>query len=296
MTGAVALIVNPRAGHGAGARLGQAVAAELGRLGLPCVAQFTAMPGDAGALTGAALATGTATVVVAGGDGTFNEAANGFVGAAGAGQALGLVPLGTGNDFCKALGIPADWRAACARIAAGRLKSVDAGRCNGRVFVNGVGAGFDARVALEASRVRWVRGAPVYLVALAKALLLRHATPGARITHDGGTLEGPVTLVVTMNGTHFGGVFPIAPDASIDDGLLELLVAPALTRRGILRLLPYLLRGTHTTRPGITHLRTGRVRVEFDQPVVLQADGEILDTEAVRVDVTVEPGALRLLC
>lgn len=242
-----------------------------------------------------ALRNGVDCVAVAGGDGTVNEAVNGYIGVARNPQALALIPVGTGNDFAKMLGLSGDWRLACERIASGRRRRVDAGRCNGRLFANGIGAGFDAQVALEANGIRWLRGNAVYGLALARTLLLHYATPRARIVHDEGVIERPITMLAAANGKTYGGAFRMAPDADVADGLLELVVADALTRVGILCLVPHVMRGTHVGRAGVTVLRTKRVVVETDEPLVVHADGEIIDRSATRLDVEVLPGALLVI-
>ena len=291
----VQLIVNPAAGRGAGARLAPELLARLRRRGLECEARSSSAPGEVVALVSGALRSGVDCVAVAGGDGTVGEAANGYFGTARADQALAIIPVGTGNDFAKMLGVSGDWLLACERIAEGRHRRVDLGRCNGRVFANGIGAGFDAQVALEANRIRWLRGNAVYGVALARTLLLRYATPRARIVHDSGVLEGRITMMAAANGTTYGGAFRMAPNADIADGLLELVVADALSRAGILGLVPHVMRGTHVGRPGVTVLRTRRAVVEADEPLVVHADGEIIERAARRLEIEVLSGALLVI-
>ena len=288
----IALLVNPQAGRGAGRRLGSEVRERLRRAGLGCELQFTNAPGEMRGLVAAALRNGVDCVAIAGGDGSVNEAVNGYVGVAREGQACAVIPLGTGNDFAKMLGVGNDWRLACERIARGETRRVDAGRCNGHVFANGIGAGFDAQVALEASGIRWIRGNAVYGVALARTLLLRYATPNARIVHDGGAIETGITMLAAANGTTYGGAFRIAPDADIADGMLDLMVADRLSRAGIIGFIPHVLRGTHVGRQGVTMARTRRLVVETDEPLVVHADGEIIDRAAKRLEVEVLPGAL----
>ena len=289
---AVALIVNPSAGRGAGRRLVPEVQARLRQQGLDTDLRLSNAPGETTSLVADALRDGADCVAVAGGDGTVNEAVNGYVGVAREDQALAIIPLGTGNDFAKILGVGGDWRLACERIAEGRRRRVDAGRCNGRVFANGIGAGFDAQVALEANGIRWLHGNAVYGLALARTLLLRYATPHARITHDGGTMEGRITMLAAANGTTYGGAFRIAPDADIADGLLDMMVADRLSRAGIIGFIPHVLRGTHVGRLGVTMVRTKRVTVVTDEPIVVHADGEIIDRAATRIEVEVLPGIL----
>ena len=247
-------------------------------------------------LVTAALRGGAECVAIAGGDGTVNEAVNGYVGIARSDQTFAVIPLGTGNDFAKMLGVGKDWRVACDRVASGRSRRVDAGRCNGHLFANGIGAGFDAQVAIEASRIRWLRGNAVYGVALARTLLLSYSTPRARIIHDNGTLDTSITMLAAANGTTYGGAFRIAPSADIADGMLDLMVARGLSRAGIIRFIPHVLRGSHVGRKGVTTARTKRLVVETDEPLAVHADGEIIDRAAKRLEVEVLPGALLAVC
>jgi YegS/Rv2252/BmrU family lipid kinase len=288
------LIVNPAAGRGRAGRLLPQVLARLHRAGFAGEPRLTRSPGEASVLVREALGRGAACVAIAGGDGTVNEAVNGYVGVARDAQALGVIPLGTGNDFAKMLGVGSDWSRACDAIGSGALRRVDAGVCNGRYFVNGVGAGFDAQVALEAQGIRWLRGNAVYGLALARTLLWHHSTPRARIAHDAGVHEGEVTLVAAANGAYYGGAFHMAPQADVGDGRLDVVVADALSRLGILGLVPHVLRGTHLGRPGVRLLRTRRLVIESEAPLAVHADGEILARAARRIDVEILAGALQV--
>ena len=113
--------------------------------------------------------------------------------------------------------------------------------------------------------------------------------------HDSGVLEGRITMMAAANGTTYGGAFRMAPNADIADGLLELVVADALSRAGILGLVPHVMRGTHVGRPGVTVLRTTRAVVEADEPLVVHADGEIIERAARRLEIEVLSGALLVI-
>jgi diacylglycerol kinase (ATP) len=288
----IALLVNPAAGRGAGRRLAPQVQERLDQGGVDCSVQFTSAPGEMREMVAAALRDGADCVAVAGGDGSVNEAVNGYVGVAREDQALAVIPLGTGNDFAKMLGVANDWKVACDRIVHGQTRRVDAGRCNGHVFANGIGAGFDAQVAIEASGIPWLRGNAVYGLALARTLLLSYSTPHARIVHDGGAIETRITMLAAANGTTYGGAFRIAPGADIADGMLDLMVADGLSRAGIIGFIPHVLRGTHVGRKGVTMVRTRRLVVETDEPLAVHADGEIVDRAAKRLEVEVLASAL----
>ena len=305
------LIVNPEAGRGLGRERGAAIGHYLQELGLPARILNSAGPGDVQAKVQAALAEKPRVVIAAGGDGTVHEAVNGWM-RAGGGAPLGVVPVGTGNDFVKMLGLSHDWREACWRCVRGETRRVDVGKCTGTYerpgrqdagrddassfwFANSLGIGFDAQVALEANKIRWLRGNAVYGLALAKILTLMHSTPEVRIRHDGEKLVTPITLLTINNGKVEGGAFVMAPDAEIDDGLFDVVVAKGMGRLGVLQLLPQVLKGQHMSHPKVVKFRTGRLSVEADVPLPIHADGELTYTGAMKLEIEVMPKALEVI-
>jgi len=290
-----ALIINPAAGRGAGRRLGAAVAAYLSELGVQIHSQhYSRAAGDIGALVGEQLSTHPDAVIVVGGDGTAHEAVNGWM-RAGGGTPLAVVPVGTGNDFTKMLGYGSDWRAACRQIAQAHTRHVDIARCNDFYFANNLGIGFDARVAMAANRMQWLHSQAVYGVALIKTLALNHVTPTVRVQHAGETLETAITLIAVNNGRAEGGAFVLAPQAQIDDGLLDVVVASGLSRSGILRLVPRVLRGSHIDDPAVTMFTTDQLVIESNTGVPVHADGEIRYTDAHRLEIEILPRRLTLM-
>lgn len=287
-----ALLINPAAGRGRGRILAEKVQQLLRKSGLEFEAYYTRHPREGIDLV-RRLAEAHERILVAGGDGTWFEAVNGAMLAARR-PTLGLIPIGTGNDFAKMLRFGNDWRKACRRIAAGRPHAVDIGRCNQDYFANGAGIGFDAEVSREARRIRYLRGNVVYLLAVARTLLLRYATPQVTIDHDDGTLQQTITLVAAANGCCYGGAFHIAPDAEIDDGYLELVCARGLGRLHILRLLPKVLAGRHISDPSITILRTRQVTIRSAVPLPLHLDGEVVAGKATHLDIEILPRALKI--
>jgi len=149
------LIANPAAGRGRVARQLPEIQQMLKSLNVETDLVRTRAPGEGSDLAARAKQDGYDLVIAVGGDGTVHEVVGGLVAAAGDGTAgaLGVIPLGTGNDFIKMLDIPKDWRAACAKIAAGKTRRIDLGRVNGAVFDNNVGIGFDAQVGIEAQKI-----------------------------------------------------------------------------------------------------------------------------------------------
>ncbi|MGH8335847.1 MAG: diacylglycerol/lipid kinase family protein, partial [Gammaproteobacteria bacterium] len=263
-------------------------------LGVATQVFYSHAASDVGLQVKQKLATHPDVIIVAGGDGSVHEAVNGWM-QAGGGAPLAIVPVGTGNDFTKMLASGPDWREACRRIAHGRVLCVDIGRCNDFYFANSLGIGFDAQVAMAAGRIHRLRGNLVYAVALLQTLLFAHQTPMVRVCHTAATLETPITLVAVNNGRVEGGAFVVAPDAQIDDGLLDVVVAGGLTRLGILMLVPKVLRGTHIQHRAVTKFQTGKLRIESESGLPVHADGEIRYTDAKCLDIEVLPRRLRLV-
>ncbi|MGI9223780.1 MAG: diacylglycerol/lipid kinase family protein, partial [Woeseiaceae bacterium] len=254
--------------------------------------------GDLEEQAGRLVRNATKRLIVAGGDGSIHEAVNGIV-AAGGGSALGVIPTGTGNDFAKAAQVPLDWEAAT-RLLARRIaddappRPIDVGRMNHRYFANGAGIGLDAKVTRIARSYQWPVGDLVYLVAIFRAMIDGIATPEITIQSDAMQWQGPLTLASVSNGPWIGGMFHIAPMASNDDGLLELLIAGPVTRTRILRLLPKLMRGRHTDEPEIRHASVRRIEITASEPVPSHLDGEIQPLQT-SFEFEVLPGAIRLL-
>ncbi|HWK88388.1 MAG TPA: diacylglycerol kinase family protein [Longimicrobium sp.] len=291
------VIVNPTAGRGAGARVRARIVQDMERAGARVHVVETERRGHAAELAEAAARDGWPAVVAAGGDGTVHETVNGLMRAAGYGQSipLGIVPVGSGNDFAQLAGVPRDAGRALARILAAEPRAVDVGRVGDRWFTNGVGIGLDARVAIEVDRKRRLRGLAMYLAAL--ATVLRSWRPARmRVEADGEVVaDGPMTLVTVGNGGRHGGGFWICPDARIDDGVLDLCACDALGTLGILGFLPRVMRGSHTGAKCVHMHRVRRLRVTSDDPLPVHADGEIIARDAHEVDIEVAPGRLRVL-
>lgn len=293
-----ALFLNPVAGRGRARRRLPRVVALLEEAGVEVAVQQSAAVGDLETQVREAVLGGTKQLIVAGGDGSVHEAVNGIM-AAGGDAALGVVPVGTGNDFAKAAGIPLDWEAATTllarRLADGaRPRDIDLGRMNERWFANGAGIGLDAKVTKIARAYRWPIGDLVYLVAIFHTMMDGIATPEIRIEAGEFRWDGPLTLANVSNGPWVGGMFHIAPMAQNDDGRLELLVAAPVTRRRIVQLLPKLVRGTHMDEAEILHAGVRRVAVSASEPVPSHLDGEVQPLQS-EFEIEVLPGALHLL-
>lgn len=287
------VIVNPVAGRGRVRREWPRIAERLRAAGVEFDTAETSAPGEAERI--ATQAAGEFDVVIAaGGDGTVHEVVNGLL-SAGGGAAFGLLPLGSGDDFAKML--PAG--DAVARIARGATRACDAGRITAgtvRYFANGMDVGFGAHASRNVRRVpRPLTGLGAYLGALALTLV-RYPKLELRLQLDGGAPFAQTTaMTAVMNGRAFGGSFHVCPEARIDDGELDLLIADGVGRIEILGLVPRIMRGVHGGDPRLKLTRARRVVIESQAPLLAEADGEIAFEDVHRLEVEVLPGALRVL-
>jgi diacylglycerol kinase (ATP) len=287
------VIFNPHAQKGHAAQREQAVRAALQTVELPFDLVRTTHSGHAQRLAAAAAHSDCYRAVVAvGGDGTINEVVNGLLGSA---TPLGLIPIGTGNDLVKMIDLPPNRPLLAAqRLKAAVARPVDVGVANGRAFINGLGCGFDAQVAVENLRPTRLRGFAVYLVALMRALA-HYQAPKMRVHFDGQIVEQRMLLTTVGNGRCHGGGFWITPDAQLDDGRFDLCLCEALRLDQIVRYVPKVLKGTHQGLKQVRMAHTTHVTIEAAAPVPVHLDGEILGAALQRVDVELKPGALHLL-
>lgn len=295
------LICNPTAGRGRAGRLLPEVRAMLDTLKIDADIALTRSPGEATTLAATAQQAGFPLIIAMGGDGTVHEVTNGLVDAeahsghtSGIGK-MGVIPVGTGNDFFKMLAIPQDWRAACTRIAQGQPRRVDVGRINGRVFINNVGIGFDAQVGIEAKKVRWLRGTAVYVAGLARNMLLSYRTPEVTVQIDDTQFKQTLTLLTIGNGRCSGGGFWLTPNAEIDDGLFDICLVRGLSKLQMLALVPKAMQGTHINEEPVHMTRARKITLTSAEPLPVHADGEILYTDAHELEVELLPAALEVI-
>ncbi len=294
----IPLFLNPVAGRGRAGRKIRNIAALLDSLALNHVVVQSESVGNLETRVFDAVSAGAKKIMVAGGDGIIHEVVNGIL-RSGRPADLGVIPIGTGNDFAKACSIPVDWEEAATELAV-RMRSntparpIDAGRMNDRYFANGAGIGFDAKVNRIARDIRWRIGDLVYLAAVFKGIVDGVITPRVTMKFSGQTVEGPITFANISNGAWVGGMFHIAPMARNDDGELDLVIAGPVSRLRIMVLLPKLMQGTHIDQPEITHSRITRCEISATAPVPSHLDGEVqpLQTE---FEIEILKGALSLL-
>ena len=294
------LIVNPVAGNGRGAKLWPRLRDELHAEGAKFDYVLTERPDHATELARQAVADGCRFIVAVGGDGTIHEVVNGLVveGQVAEGVVLGAVSCGTGADFARTVGLVRDPLAAARRLLYGSDRKIDLGiiHCwrEGRevveYFPNAAGIGFDGEVAERVNRMSKAGGGTIpYLIGLVLTLITYENKP-VTITLDDRTLEARANAVIAANGRYFGGGMYIAPDARPDDGFLDVVILGDLGKVELLINVPRVYRGTHLTHPKVDCYRSRVVRVESEQRMILQADGEYVGEAPATFSLL--PGAL----
>jgi diacylglycerol kinase (ATP) len=270
-------IINPAAGRSRARTVLPRVADALATSALDVEVHVSADAPDLRRLAQAAFARGRG-VVACGGDGTVCAVAGV---AAECGGVLGIVPTGSGNDFARQLAIPrADLDAAIALLRDGRVARADLGRARTAErttwFTTVANAGFDAEANRWANDVRWASGAPLYVMAALRTLTT-YRPRRFRISCDGDTVDVEAWLVAVANTRSYASGMMIAPEAAVDDGLLDVCVVGPVGRADFLRTFPTVFRGTHVRHPMVTTRRARRVALESLEPgdgVELWASGE----------------------
>jgi len=298
------IIVNPQSGKGATGKRVTEIQQTLHDLGLNFNLSLTERPWHAAELARTAIAEGYDVIVAVGGDGTVNETVNGilsFKEQNGVDAVLGVLPVGRGNDFCFATGIPLDFKAACQTLAAGHVRTMDAGRILSeqdtllRYFGNGVGIGFDAVVSRVANQAK-LSGFLSYLVAALKTMYIYYRAPEMQIELSNEVIRQRSLMVSIMNGRRAGGGFLMAPRGNPGDGVLDLCIAKNISKAKILMLIPRFMQGTQETHPAIQVKKDTRVTVRaIDGLLPVHVDGEVLVAEVKEIRAEILPGRLRVI-
>jgi diacylglycerol kinase (ATP) len=285
----IALLTNPTAGRGRGARHRDAALARLRESGF-VVRNLQGRDADEAAdLARACVADGVDALVVCGGDGLVHL---GVQAVAGTGTPLGLIPSGTGNDVARYLGLPrTDPVAAADRIIASRLRTIDLARSGERWFVTVLAAGFDAIVNERANAMTWPRGQMRYNLATLAELRTFRPIPYV-LELDGETIEHEAMLVAVGNGPSFGGGLRITEGALLDDGLLDVVVITRMSKPKLVRSYPRLFTGRIDGVAEYVHRRV-RTATIAAPGIVSYADGERFGPLPLTVECV--PGALDVI-
>ena len=279
MPNKIKLILNPTANHGRSLQQ----AADLRSLMTNHNADWagTEYPGHAAELARQAGEQGYDLVVAVGGDGTVHEVVNGLMQVPPESRpALGIVPLGSGNDFAHILNLPVEPGEALLSAVNGQPHSLDVGSVrdeNDRLeyFNNTIGMGFDSVVNLYTRRITVIHGFLMYFIALIMTIF-RHFDPlDLHVETDQETWDLRSLMLALGNGPREGGGFIITPEAKLDDGLLNYVTIKKISRLMMLRLVPEVMRGTHGRFKQVRMGTCRRMTVTSQQPLYVHCDGEI---------------------
>jgi diacylglycerol kinase (ATP) len=296
------VIVNPAAGANTTRRKWPHINQLLKNSGLSFDFAYTEGIGHAIELARDAASDGYSCLVSVGGDGTTNEVANGILNTGSSGEiALGVISTGTGSDFARSSGIPRRYSDACSCLIGSRRMLIDIGVVeyykNGekekRFFINYAGIGFDAAV-VEATECfpKYFGGTIPYVAGLLRTLI------GYRnklvVLSVGDNVESARVLsVVIANGNYIGGGMRVAPDASLNDNMLDIVVIGDVTKFDLLKSLPMVYKGTHGKHPKVSMNKAERVTVESPEALLVNADGELLGEGPATFSII--PAALNIL-
>lgn len=269
---AVAILENPRAGKGHAGALSGWLLQELSKRSIPARAYRDPWPENFDAYS---------DIWLIGGDGTINYFINRYPGCD---KALALFKAGTGNDFAWKLYGNKNHAAQLEQVLEARTRQVDAGSCNGQLFINCLGLGFDGEVIRSMRSIRLLGGHIGYLLAVMKKIF------GFRehrfsIQCSEGRWQQEFLLAMIVNSSRAGGGFFVAPDASIEDGKLDMVLAGKLSLLKRLRYLPVIKRGQHMHLPFIIHKQVSSCQISCDVEMAIQADGELLHAQHLNIEI-----------
>ncbi len=289
VTRQIALLANPTAGRGNADQILDAVTARLAASGAVVEHLIGDDADHALELARKAAADGVDTVVTLGGDGMVHVAVQALADTA---VSLGVVPLGTGNDFARALGIPTgDPLAAADVVVRDEPRRIDLGRSGETWFATVLAAGFDAAVNERANAMRWPHGDLRYTLAALSVIRSWKPVP-YRLEIDGVVREQEAMLLAIANTESYGGGLRIAADCDPSDGLLDAILIKPVSRLEFLRVFPGVRQAKHLTHPAFERIRARRITASAPG-VVAYSDGERLGSLPLEVECV--PSALGVL-
>ncbi len=297
------IIINPNADRGNAWRLAsdlRHVVDEFGEVDW----SGTVYPTHANKLAHQAALDGYERIVAMGGDGTLHEVINGIMKApAQQRPQVGIVPLGSGNDFSHAVGIEPDPSEALRQALSGKPKPIDlfmveAGSGRREYVHNTMGIGFDAIVTIRTRSLSLVRGFMMYFTAVLQTILLNHEAFHLHAETDQANWQDDLLMLTLCNGPREGGGFQVAPDAIPDDGVLHYTAIRKVSRLMMLRLLPTVLNGTHGRFKPVRMGQVERMKFVSDQPLYIHMDGEIFagfGTDVREMKLEIKPEAIEII-
>ncbi len=290
------IIANPVSGRGRAGRMGERVADLLRERGVNADLMVSEALGDCERLAREVLARGGRRVAACGGDGTVHEVVNGL---ANSDAVLGVVPCGRGNDLARALGLSRDVKAVVNTLVHGVDRAIDLGKAGDRFFATVASLGFDTAVAQRMrnqgtgflTRALEVGGTVSYGLTVLRTLS-GYRSSFVRLRGDFGVFEGCVLLAATANAPFYGSGIKIAPDAIVDDGVLDVCIVADVSRWTVLRMFLSAYSGVHIGHSAVRVVQTRTLQIESDDSLWIFADGEPMCEIPAKIEVV--PGALKV--
>ena len=283
-------VVNPVSGRGKGEAFGRRLQQKLAELKLDYQLEYTTKPMHAQDLAAKA-SDKFEVIVVVGGDGTLQEALNGMVNS---NAAIGILPVGSGNDFVRAVPIPTDLDKSLKILLNDRRKKIDLAQANGRIYHNGVGVGFDAWAVHTGNQVTWLRGNAIYLYSVLHTLA-SFKPQEVEITFNDQTIVNDYFLMTIANGVSLGGGFYLTPDAKLDDGLLDLCLIQNMPKLSIIKNLLKVYSGKHKEDPRVDIVHTKEIQIRSEKGFAVHADGELMSLNMQELNIEILPKIVDLI-
>jgi diacylglycerol kinase (ATP) len=285
------IILNPAAGSGRAGDIRNRLISCLREKKIPFQLEFTKGPGHAKRISFRMSET-IETIVAAGGDGTVNEVVSGIVGKK---ATIAILPIGSGNDYSKSIGMPKKIDHAIDVIINGTKELLDLGKViywnslgekKERYFVNTIGMGLDAEIAKETKNIKFLRGLPLYLLAAIKALQ-KHSPNEYKITEGRAIKVKNAFFVCVGNGSFEGGGFKLLPNANLSDSMLDICIIGEMPIYKAIGIIPKLIKGSHEDLQEVSMWKSRKFSIEGKTRFILHGDGEIFEENTVRAEIEI---------
>jgi YegS/Rv2252/BmrU family lipid kinase len=228
--------------------------------------------------------------IVVGGDGTINEVINGIHGND---VNLGIIPVGSGNDFIKCVNIPRDFEESVKVILSGKIRKIDLGKMGNRFFPNGLGIGFDALAAEYANKIKLFKGTLIYLISVFKAYF-KFTPPVLTIESDNRIIKKRIFFTTIGNGICLGSKFYLTPEAKPDDGMFDICIVEPVSMFKMVKLIPKVFKGEHLNEKIVTYFKAKHLHISSDIGTPVHMDGEVISLNLKNFDVELVPNTLKL--
>lgn len=285
-------IINPKAGKGKALKIIPEIEEEFKNTNEEFLIEITEKVGHATEIVRKYVSKENYRVYAVGGDGTLNEVLNGMINSE---SCLGFIPNGSGNDFIRSLYKGKLPRNIIKDTINGKIKPIDLAKVDDRYFINISSIGIDAEVANNARNIKkcpFISGKIAYILsAIITILMYKHKE--IQLTIDSKEIKIKNTLLALANGRYYGGGMKVAPDADLQDGLLDICAIDKLSRAKMFILFPKLIKGKHHQIKEVTFYKGKKVTVNSEEEVTLNIDGEIVKRKNITFEIV--PGGVKFI-